>query len=65
MKRYRKILFFLGLALTLALASIFGNDMDSAEMEAQRYCKMVHDGHWPDYREAYDKFCNGPHWNGK
>jgi len=65
MKRYRKTLLFLGVALTLVLASIFGNDMDGAEMEAQRYCKMVYEGHWPDFNNNYDQFCDGPNWNGR
>ena len=65
MKRYRKTLLFLGVALTLVLASIFGNDMDGAEMEAQRYCKMVYAGHWPDFNNNYIQFCDGPNWNGR
>lgn len=65
MKRYPKTLFFLGVVLGLVLASIFGDDMDSAEMEAQRYCKMVSEGTWPDFNNNYDQFCDGPNWNGK
>lgn len=43
----------------------FLEDIDSAEANAQKYCKMVYEGHWPDYQQTYDKFCNGPKWNGK
>jgi len=64
-KRYPKTLFFLGVVLGLVLASIFGDDIDSAEIEAQRYCQMVYEGNWPDFNNNYDQFCDGPNWNGK
>ena len=40
-------------------------DIDNAEASAEQYCKMVYEGHWPDYQQTFDKFCNGPKWNGK
>ena len=40
-------------------------DIDNAGAAAEQYCKMVYEGHWPDYQKTYDKFCNGPKWNGK
>lgn len=40
-------------------------DIDNAEAEANLYCKNVHAGVWPDYEQQYEKFCDGPKWNGK
>ncbi len=70
MKIYEVSVYAVVLIVALFLIStIISNSnhkgIDNAEEEAEQYCKMVYEGHWPDYQQNYDKFCNGPKWNGK
>lgn len=57
--------------LVFALAAIVGyalplRDIDGAQAEAERYCQMVHQGHWPDFHHDYKLYCTSEgHWNGQ
>lgn len=69
MKLYAVGIYLILLIVVLLVISLLMSKshkgIDGAEESAEQYCKMVYEGHWPDYQETYDKFCNGPKWNGK
>lgn len=48
-----------------ALGKFTKGDIDGAEANAHRYCKMVYEGQWPDYQQNYLQFCDKDRWNGK
>jgi hypothetical protein len=43
------------LLVALAMGAVWPDD--SAKLEAERYCQMVHDGAWPDYANVYAAQC--------
>ena len=59
------IMFLFAVYMAIAMLGKYNKGIDGAEDAANRYCEMVYDGNWPDYQQNYDKFCDGPKWNGK
>ena len=53
------------LIIMIALTILGLFTVDGAEDAANQYCEMVYNGHWPDYQQNYDKFCDKDKWNGK
>lgn len=46
------------LLLVLALVLLAGwLDRDTPFLEQARYCRMVADGHWPDYEHSFAQEC--------
>lgn len=57
----RLIGWIFGLALAaLALGYASEQDYTTAVYEAAHYCKMVENGHWPDYKGIYASACGHP-----
>lgn len=66
MTKFQKAILVLAIIyFAIAILGKFTKDIDGAEEQANRYCKMVYEGHWPDYQQNYKEFCDGPKWNGK
>ena len=51
----------LALFLLVGIAFVIVGRMDESDARRQQdhYCKMVHDGYWPDYKHTYWVACKG------
>ena len=61
---------FLVVFVTLAVIALLAiykiePDIDGEEANVRTYCKMVHAGYWPDFKERYKQFCVDGQWNGR
>ena len=51
-------MFCAGLLAALVLLGTVGqSDYQEAKAAQSEYCKMVRDGHWPDYEGKYAEWC--------
>ena len=46
-----------GLGLFIALGLVGRGDMEEFQTQQKNYCKMVAEGHWPDYEKDYAIAC--------
>jgi len=54
----KAIIITLSITGTLALFGWVGQeDYKQAKQAQDQYCKMVRDGHWPDYEGKYAQWC--------
>lgn len=54
-RRARLVLVWAGITAVVVAAGYL--DRDTLEMEQAHYCRMVHEGHWPDYAGSYATEC--------
>lgn len=58
MSRYRMAAILAALVLLFGLAGHM--DYEDQQAEQARYCEMVKEGFWPDYRGTYRDECRQP-----
>lgn len=54
-RRFKLVLWWL--AFTGVLLALGWADRDTLFLEQARYCRMVADGHWPDYEHSFAQEC--------
>lgn len=58
MAQRKRLVTVLGVIGIITLAGIAGNDdYNEEKLEEWRYCQMVYDGKWPDYKSNYNERC--------
>lgn len=54
-RRFKLVLWWL--TFTGVLLALGWADRDTLFLEQARYCRMVADGHWPDYEHSFAQEC--------
>lgn len=54
-RRFKLVLWWL--TFTGVLLALGWADRDTLFLEQARYCRMVADGHWPDYEHSFARAC--------